>query len=100
MPVQELVSWGIQTIGLEGVSTVALVSLLSVGLYVHKIASVGGMAVTVGSTAAHDLKVVVLVLTLLLVAGVISADPARLQELIQMAGRRLPGVLDWVLQRV
>ena len=85
MILRDLLEHGVRAIGIQGVSTVVLVGLLSVALYVHKLSTVGGLVVTTGGTVAHDLKVIALVLALLLVAGVISADVGRAQEIAQLA---------------
>lgn len=76
-------------IGIKGVSTVVLVLLVSMALYVHKAATVGSTVVTLGSTVQHDLKVIALVLLLLLLGGVIHADPGRAQELIMLGQQQL-----------
>ncbi|WP_435145934.1 hypothetical protein [Halobaculum sp. P14] len=78
-----------EALGLRGVSTVALVLLVSVVLYAHKAASAGRRVVHVGSTAQHDAKVVAGVLALLLVAGVLSADLERGQELLRLGREHL-----------
>jgi hypothetical protein len=82
----------LERLGLEGVSALVLVVLLSFALYTHKAARVGGKAATVGSTAAHDLKVVALVLLVLLILGVIQADVARTQQI-------LSSVMTWASQQ-
>ncbi|WP_256288786.1 hypothetical protein [Halobellus inordinatus] len=74
----------ITALGLKGVSTVALVLLVSVLLYTHKAATAGQRVVHAGSTIQHDLKVIALVLTVLLVLGVATIDIERGRELIQV----------------
>ncbi|MBO4248418.1 hypothetical protein IL252_11390 [Halomicrobium sp. IBSBa] len=85
MILRDLLEHGVRAIGIQGVSTVVLVGLLSVALYVHKLSAVSGLVVNTGGTVAHDMKVIALVLALLLVAGVISADVGRAQEIVHLA---------------
>ena len=89
----------ITALGIEGVSTVALVLLVSVALYAHKAASAGQKVVYVGSTVQHDLKVVAVVLTVLLVLGVATLDVQRGQELLRagLEEVRRAGLVDRVL---
>ena len=87
--VQQLAREAITTLGLEGVSTVALLVAVSVALYAHKASSAGRKVVYMGSTAQHDLKVAALVIAGLLVLGVLSADVQRSRELIHVVGQRL-----------
>ena len=75
--------------GVRGVSTVALLLLVSLALYAHKASKVGAKAVTVGSTASHDAKVVAVVLAGLLVLGVLSADVDRAREVARMVGQHI-----------
>ena len=86
-------------LGVEGVSTVALVFLVSVALWAHKGARYGGKAATVGATAVTQAKLTALLLAALLVLGVIHIDPARGQQLlesgIRMAQTQLGGGLPW-----
>ena len=83
--------------GIKGVSTVALVLLVSVALYAHKASKVGRTAVTLGSTAAHDAKVVAVVLAALLVLGIFTADVERSREILRIIGQRFkPG--EWLDQ--
>ena len=86
---QQLARQAIQAVGIEGVSTVALLVAVSVALYAHKASSAGQKVVYMGSTAQHDLKVVALVIAGLLVLGVLSADVQRSRELIHVLGQRL-----------
>ena len=87
--IRGLLDQAVQVLGLEGGSTAVLVLLVSLALYAHKASKVGRVAVTAGSTASHDLKVVALVLAVLLVLGVISADVQRGQELFRLAGQHV-----------
>ncbi|WP_311170653.1 hypothetical protein [Halobellus ordinarius] len=73
----------ITALGIKGVSTVALVLLISIALYAHKASAAGRKVVYAGSTVTHDLKVVAIVLTVLLVLGVATLDIQRGQELLQ-----------------
>ena len=75
----------LRQLGFKGVSVMALVVLLLVAMYVHRLASVGGTVVKTSSTAAHDVKIIAVVLALLLVAGVFKAQPARAQSLLDQA---------------
>ncbi|EMA14502.1 hypothetical protein [Haloarcula marismortui] len=89
MILRELLEPLLRALGVQGVSVVALAVLLSVALYAHKISTVGGLAVSAGSTVRHDLQVVALVLAVLLFLGVASLDMARIQELIYLAQQRV-----------
>ena len=73
----------VRLIGLEGVGAGALL-LVALALYAHKAASVGGVVVSGASTVRHDLQIVAVVLAVLLVLGVLSADPQRTQELLRL----------------
>jgi len=81
---EEVASRVVRAIGIEGVSTVALVLLVSVALYAHKAASAGQRVASAGSTVQHDLKVVALVLAALLVLGVATLDVERGRELLRV----------------
>lgn len=89
----------ISALGIEGVSTVALVLLVSVALYAHKAASAGQRVAHAGSTLQHDLKVVALVLTGLLVLGVATLDVERGRELLRVGFEqvRRAGLVDRVV---
>lgn len=88
----------LRTAGLEGVSAVGLVALLSFALYTHRAAAVGGTMVGTASTVGHDIKVVSLTLAGLLVLGVIGLHPDRAVQLghqavawaVQSLGRAVP----------
>lgn len=95
--IRGLLEQAVQTLGLEGVSTAVLLVLVSLVLYTHKASKAGGVVVSTGSTVAHDLKVVALVLAALLVAGVITADVQRGQELLRLAGQHVQPEL-WLEQ--
>ena len=82
--IRELLQPVISALGIRGVSTVALVLLVSVALYAHKAASAGQKVAHAGSTVQHDLKVVALVLTALLILGVATLDIHRGRELIHV----------------
>lgn len=75
--------------GVRGVSTVALLVLVSLALYAHKASKVGQKAVTLGSTASHDAKVVAVVLAALLVLGIFTADVERSREVLRMVGQHI-----------
>lgn len=83
--IQDLLATGLRTIGIEGVSTVALVLLVSLALYAHKASTAGRKVVYVGSTVTRDLKLVALVLVALLLIGLVNADMERGRELYHMA---------------
>ncbi|EMA24643.1 hypothetical protein [Haloarcula argentinensis] len=102
MVLRELLEPLLRALGVQGVSVVALAVLLSVALYAHKISTVGGLAVSAGSTVRHDLQVVALVLAVMLLLGVASLDLARIQELIYLAQQRVEwaDLLDSILQKV
>lgn len=89
MILRELLEPLLRALGVQGVSVVALAVLLSVALYAHKISTVGGLALSAGSTVRHDLQVVALVLAVMLFLGVASLDMARIQELIYLAQQRV-----------
>lgn len=89
MTLRTLLEPAIRAVGIEGVSIGILLPLLAVALYAHKVSTVGGAVVGVGSTLTHDLKVVALILAAGLVLGVISLDPGRLSEVVQMFQREL-----------
>ena len=76
----------LQAVGLEGISAIGLVALLSVALYTHRAAAVGGTVVGTAATVGHDIKVVSVTLAILLVLGVIAVNPARAMELFHSAG--------------
>ncbi|MFB6091621.1 MAG: hypothetical protein ABEK02_01275 [Haloquadratum sp.] len=80
--IRDLARQAITALGIEGVSTVALVLLISIALYAHKASTAGRRVVGVGSTIQHDAKVVALVLTVLLVLGVATLDVQRGQQLL------------------
>jgi len=86
-------------LGVEGVSTVALVTLVTFALWAHKGARYGGKAATVGSTAVVHAKLTALLLAGLMVLGVIHVDPARAQQLLDQGVRtlqaQLGGGLPW-----
>ncbi|SDY40170.1 hypothetical protein [Halobellus clavatus] len=92
----DLARQAVTALGIKGVSTVALVLLVSIALYAHKAASAGQKVVYVGSTLQHDLKMVAIVLTVLLVLGVATLDVQRGQELLQagLEELRRSGIVD------
>ena len=94
--IEDLAREAITALGIEGVSTIALVLLVSVALYAHKAASAGQKVAHAGSTVQHDLKVVALVLTALLILGVATLDVQRGQELLHAGLEQLrqSGVVD------
>ena len=77
----------LQRIGVEGVSTAALILLVALALYAHKASKAGRLVAGAGSTVAHDAKVVAAVLVGLLVLGVLSADVERGQEVLRRVGQ-------------
>ncbi len=89
MILRELLEPLLRALGVQGVSVVALAVLLSVALYAHKLSTVGGIALSAGSTVRHDLQIVALVLVGMLLLGVVSLDMARIQELIALAQQRV-----------
>lgn len=86
----ELVRQAIQHAGITGVSTGVLTLLVVVALYSHSVASTGHRAAHLGSTMAHDVKIIAIVLAVLLVLGVIEGvDVQRGRELWQLLGQWL-----------
>jgi len=83
--IERIVRQVLAEVGVQGVSTVAVVLLVSMALYAHKVSKVGGMAVGVGGTVTHDLKVLAVALAGLLLLGVASLDMGRASELVRQA---------------
>jgi len=81
----------VNLLGLKGMSTVAL-TMLAVAFYAHRASAVGQLAVSTGGIVVHDVKVVAITLGLLMILGIISADPARAQEVGRTA-------VEWVVHR-
>lgn len=100
--IQDLARQAITALGIKGVSTVALVLLVSIALYAHKASAAGRRVVYVGSTVTHDLKVVAIVLTALLVLGVATLDVQRGQELLHTGIQHLrrSGIVERVVRWV
>ncbi|QLG64040.1 hypothetical protein HUG12_10800 [Halorarum salinum] len=70
-------------LGLQGVSVAVVALLLAFLLYAQKASTVGGMAVSAGARATHDLQVAAGVLLLALLVGIVNWDGSRTQELWQ-----------------
>lgn len=77
----------LEAVGLEGISVIGLVALLSIALYTHRAAAMGGSLVGTASTVGHDLKVISLTLAVLLILGVIGLHPDRAMQLVDQFGR-------------
>ncbi|QCJ47253.1 hypothetical protein [Haloprofundus sp. MHR1] len=74
----------IDAVGLEGVSTAAIV-LFGVALYVHRASSVAGTAVGAASTGARTAQTTALLLAALVGLGVFSVNIGRAGELASTA---------------
>lgn len=70
-------------LGVEGVSTAALILLVALALYAHKASKAGRLVAGAGSTVAHDAMVVAVVLAVLLLSGVFIADVERGRDVIR-----------------
>jgi len=97
--IESIVCQVLVELGVRGVSTVAVVVLVSMALYAHKASKVGGMAVGVGGTVTHDLKVLAVTLAALLLLGVASVDIERATDLARQARQFDYGALVDLLQR-
>ena len=84
----------VNLLGLKGVSTLAL-TLLAVAYYAHRASTVGRLAVSTGRVVTHDVKVLAITFGLLMILGVVSADPARAQELGRTAVEGVPHRVNW-----
>lgn len=102
MVLEGLAQQAVSALGIKGVSTVALVLLVSIALYAHKASTAGRRVAGAGSTMAHDAKVVAIVLTALLVLGVATLDIDRGRELIQVGieNLRRSGLVDRLVEMV
>lgn len=85
----------LERLGVEGVSAVTVLVLLSVYAYFRKASRWGAKAVYRAGKAGEYGRAAALILLVLLLAGVIHADPARARELLEAGHRTLQGVLPW-----
>lgn len=81
----------LDALGVEGVSVSLVAGLLLVYVYASKASTVGGLAVGGASRAAHDAKIVVVVLLALVLLGVVSVDTAQASTYVDRAAR-----VDWM----
>lgn len=89
--IESFVQRALAQFGIEGVSAVALLALVSVALYAHKASRVGGAAVGLGGMVVHDAKAVAIALAVLLLLGVVSMDVERAGTLAHQAAS-----VDWM----
>ena len=83
-------------LGVEGVSAVTVLVLLGIYLYARRASRWGRAAVYRAGNAGEHVQVATLLLLVLLLLGVLSADLDRARELIQTGVRMLPTeVLPW-----
>lgn len=80
----------LERLGVEGVSAVTVLVLLGVWIYSRRAARYGSKAVVKAGRAGGHARAVALVLLVLLLAGVISADLERARELVQGGLRAIP----------
>ncbi|WP_157573452.1 hypothetical protein [Haloplanus natans] len=80
----------LERLGVEGVSAVSVLVLLGVWIYGRRASRYGSVAVGKAGRAGSYARAVAVVMLVLLLAGVISADIERARQLIQSGVRAIP----------
>jgi len=81
--IEQLARTGLDFLGVEGVSVSVVALLLVAYLYVGKARMAGGVVVGGASRTAHNVKVTVAALLMLLLLGIVSIDIAQVQQYVE-----------------